>query len=48
MKECCGNCYWHAHEDISDGYVCVNDKSPHTADWTNNEDWCNEWEKDEE
>ena len=24
MRKCCGTCRWHSHEDISDGWVCVN------------------------
>jgi hypothetical protein len=26
-KKCCGTCRWHKHEDIDDGWVCVNDQS---------------------
>lgn len=41
----CGNCKWHYHEDIDDGYVCVNDSSPFLAEWTEHDDTCDEWEE---
>ena len=25
--KCCGTCKWYCHEDISDGWVCVNSDS---------------------
>ena len=37
-KRICGTCRWHQHEDISDGWVCVNDQSDHRADWTGHDD----------
>ena len=40
----CGNCKWHEHEDIDDGYVCVNHESENCADWTEDDDWCQFWE----
>ena len=43
-KKCCGTCEWHFHEDISDGWVCVNDQSDYVADWTDYEHCCDEWE----
>lgn len=48
-KRICGTCRWHKHEDISDGWVCVNDQSDYCADWTDYDDTCDEWEgkKDE-
>ena len=48
-KQICGTCRWHKHEDISDGWVCVNDQSDHCADWTDYNDACDKWEgkKDE-
>ena len=47
MKECCGNCKWHKHEDISDGWVCCNSDSEYVADWTEYNDWCEEYEEKE-
>lgn len=44
MKEC-GNCKHHYHEDIDDGWVCVNPRSRFCADWTEYEDTCEEWEE---
>lgn len=46
-KRICGTCRWHKHEDISDGWVCVNDQSDHRADWTGHDDTCDEWEVQE-
>lgn len=46
-KQICGTCRWHKHEDISDGWVCVNDQSDHRADWTGHDDTCDEWEGQE-
>lgn len=43
-KRICGTCRWHSHEDISDGWVCVNDQSDHRADWMGHDDTCDEWE----
>ena len=47
MKEC-GNCKFHLHEDIDDGWVCVNPRSRFCADWTEYEDACEEWEEKEQ
>lgn len=44
MKEC-GNCKHHYHEDIDDGWVCVNPRSRFCTDWTEYEDTCEEWEE---
>lgn len=41
----CGNCLWHEHEDIDDGYVCVNRDSQHVADWTEDDSCCDHWEE---
>lgn len=40
----CGNCKWHEHENIDDGYVCVNHESENCADWTEDDDCCECWE----
>ena len=40
----CATCKWHSHEDINDGWICVNHDSEHCADWTNDEDKCKAWE----
>lgn len=44
MKERCETCKYHKHEDISDGYICVNLNSDNCADWTEHESCCDEWE----
>jgi len=41
----CGKCKWHVHEDIDDGWVCVNDRSEYCTDWTEYTDSCNEFEE---
>lgn len=41
----CGKCKWHVHEDIDDGWVCVNDRSEYCTDWTEYADSCNEFEE---
>lgn len=40
----CGTCRYHHHENICDGWVCVNDASEYVADYTEYEDSCEEWE----
>lgn len=42
--KCCGTCKWHEHEDIDDGWVCVNAESDNCAAWTEYGDSCEEWE----
>lgn len=32
MDRCCGTCKYHEHEDIGDGWVCVNGDSDYVAD----------------
>ena len=46
-KQCCGTCRYHAHEDIDDGWVCVNGDSDYVADWTDYDFCCDEWEERE-
>ena len=43
-KERCENCKWRRHEDINDGYVCVNAESDRCADWVEDYDGCECWE----
>lgn len=49
MNKCnderCGTCKWHQHENISDGWVCVNDESDYVADWTDYDFCCDEYER---
>ena len=42
--KCCGTCKCYRHEDIDDGWVCVNDQSEYYADWTDYSDSFEEWE----
>ena len=44
LKAVCGDCRWHRHEDIDDGYICTNPDSDYVADWTEKDDWCSHWE----
>lgn len=43
-KKSCWNCQYHHHEDISDGWVCVNADSGYCSDWTEYDFCCDEWE----
>ena len=44
MDNTCKTCRYHMHEDISDGYVCVNADSDKVADWTEDDYSCDKWE----
>lgn len=44
MEKCCGTCKYHYHENIDDGWVCVNDESEYCTDCTEYEDSCPDWE----
>ena len=41
----CENCKWH---DTEFSWVCANGESPKVADFTDNDDSCEEWESDRE
>lgn len=43
MNECCGTCKYHQFENITDGYVCVNDQSEYVTDWTDYNHCCDEY-----
>lgn len=47
-KDCCGLCKYHVHEDIDDGWVCVNPDSDNFTDWTEYDDACEEFEQRQE
>ena len=38
----CESCRWHYHEDVDDGYVCVNADSSKCTEWTSDDDSCGE------
>lgn len=44
-KKCCGTCRWHCHEDITDGWVCVNSDSEYCTDFTPYDHSCPDWEE---
>ena len=44
----CENCNYYCHEDITDGFVCVNSDSEHVADWVEADNVCEVWESAEE
>lgn len=44
-EECCGTCGWHRFENLTDGWVCVNDESENCGDWTEYSDSCDMWEE---
>lgn len=43
-EKCCGTCKYHGFENLSDGWVCVNDRSEYCADWTEYKDSCDKRE----
>jgi len=44
-EQICGNCRWYEHENISNGWVCVNNDSDYCADWTDYNHTCEYWEE---
>lgn len=44
-RRICGECKWHQHEDIDNGWVCVNADSKHCTDWMEYNDSCEEFEE---
>lgn len=42
-RECCGECEYHVHEPIDDGWVCTNPDSLNCAEWTAYDDSCAEF-----
>lgn len=45
MDRCCGTCKYHEHEDIDNGWVCVNPESDYIADWTDYDFCCEDYEE---
>lgn len=43
-QKVCGTCKYHQFEDISDGWVCVNNESEYVSDWTEFNHTCPDWE----
>lgn len=43
----CETCRYHCHEDIDDGWVCVNADSAHCTDWTEDDCGCDQWEAED-
>ncbi len=44
-ERCCSTCKWHCHEDITDGWVCVNSDSEYCTDFTPYDHSCPDWEE---
>ena len=44
MNEVCSTCKYHHHEDIDDGFVCVNADSAYVTEWTDDDFVCDKWE----
>ena len=44
-NECCGTCKYHQHEDVDNGWVCVNPDSDYCSDWTEYNDYCVDYEE---
>ena len=47
MDSACENCKYWQYEDIDRGHVCVNDKSYYLAEWTENNQSCEEFERND-
>lgn len=45
INKCCGTCKYHEHENVDDGWVCVNQDSEYVADWTDYDHCCEEYEE---
>lgn len=43
----CNTCKYHRHEDIDNGFICCNPDSDYVAEWTEDYEWCSEWEQGE-
>lgn len=41
----CEDCKYYEHEDIDDGYVCVNSDSDYCADWVEPDYGCVDFEE---
>lgn len=44
MERCCGTCKWHWYVNIYEDFVCTNIDSEYCADWTDYDDYCEDWE----
>lgn len=44
-EKCCGTCRYHVHEDIDDGWVCVNPRSEYVTEWCDYGHTCEQWEE---
>ena len=44
QEQCCGTCRHHVHEDVDDGWVCVNQGSIYCTEWTEYDNCCEVWE----
>ncbi len=44
-RRICGECKWYQHEDIDDGWVCINSDSEHCTNWCDYDDSCEEFEE---
>ena len=44
-RKICGTCRYHYHEEIDDGWVCVNSDSVSCADFIQDAEWCDAYEE---
>ena len=44
-RQICGECKWHIHDEIDDGWVCCNADSDYCTYYTEYEDTCREFEQ---
>jgi len=40
----CESCKWHFCQDVPIYRICHNPDSDHLGIWTDDDDWCDEWE----
>lgn len=43
----CATCKYHYFKKIDQGYVCVNSDSEYCTEWTDDNDFCSEYEEKE-
>lgn len=41
----CKDCKWWQYEEIDQGHICCNSESHKCAEWTEEDYFCDEWEK---
>lgn len=47
MERLCKTCKYGNYDEMQ-GYVCVNGESEYVADFVDEDNWCEEWEENED